>query len=303
MIIICKEKNWEIILIIYLFHYYKKRKWFQTKLVPWLKLGILLVIPLALFNHEQDADLTCICVRCLMAAARSCPTSTRQLTHCTDRRDWLLPLTDTLWSQIPETTALKSTATCSSGSSPSAQQTAHPEGSHTLTCTSGCRITLADFALVHPPVSPRIVPSSCHLFDSPPHVCLLHHFRKLNQKWSYESWFLWSVLCPCSDILMNCFIGVSHPVHIPLQHQSSSVIQKYFAPNYCWIWRPGCFNVGCSVLEMWNVKKDVCLLWKVLFKGSLPNHTKLHCSLDGNVHHFLTDQRLIFQQVVKCEHK
>lgn len=79
-----------------------------------------------------------VCVRCLMAAARSCLTSTRQLTRCTDRRDWLLPLTDTLWSPIPGTTALKSTATCSSGSSPSAHKLCTPRG-HTLTRTLGCR--------------------------------------------------------------------------------------------------------------------------------------------------------------------
>lgn len=73
--------------------------------------------PLALFKHEQAADFSCVSVRCLMAAAPSCPTSTRQLTRCTGRRDWLLPLTDTLWSQTPGTTALKFTATCSSVSS------------------------------------------------------------------------------------------------------------------------------------------------------------------------------------------
>lgn len=101
-----------------------------------------------------------VCVRCLMAAARSCLTSTRQLTRCTDRRDWLLPLTDTLWSPIPGTTALKSTATCSSSSSPSAHKLCTPRG-HTLTRTLGCaEQTLADFALVHPPVSrPVVVPS------------------------------------------------------------------------------------------------------------------------------------------------
>lgn len=53
-------------------------------------------------------------VRCSMAAARSCPTSTHPLTLCTAHRDWPSLLTDTLLSLTLATTASKCTATCSS---------------------------------------------------------------------------------------------------------------------------------------------------------------------------------------------
>lgn len=83
--------------------------------------------------------------RCLMAAAPFCPTSTRRPTRCTGRRDWLSPLTDTSWSPILGTTALKSTDTCSSRSSRLRTNRA-PRGltnSHVAPC--GAEPTLARF--------------------------------------------------------------------------------------------------------------------------------------------------------------
>ena len=80
-----------------------------------------------LWNEHQlkpHSDDVCVSLRCLTAAARSSRTSTRQPTLCTAHRVWPSPPTDTLWSQTLETTASRSTATCSSPS-PCDAQTAH----------------------------------------------------------------------------------------------------------------------------------------------------------------------------------
>lgn len=218
-----KTLNWDLwalgALIINVLCHYNKHEAFKSYLS--VKLRLLALKPLLSSNMKRMLTSSLhLCVRCLMAAAPSCLTSTRQLTRCTDRRDWLLPLTDTLWSPIPGTTALKSTATCNSGSSPSAHKLCTPKGSHTLTCTLGCRTNPGRFC-TRPPSHQSLTPSSCHLFDSPPHVCLLHHFRKMNRKWSCELWFLcfapaamsWLV---ASGLLLwdNCFESlVLFPVH------------------------------------------------------------------------------------------
>lgn len=39
--------------------------------------------------YEPDSESLCMCCRCSMAAARSCPISTLQLTLCMALRDWL----------------------------------------------------------------------------------------------------------------------------------------------------------------------------------------------------------------------
>lgn len=183
-----------------------------------LKLRRLLLKPLPYSNIiRMLTSSLVVCGRCLMAAARSCLTSTRPLTRYTDRRDWLLPLTDTLWSPTPGTTALRSTATCSSGSPPPlSTQTVHPEGSHTLTCTLGCRTNPGRFCTR---------PSS--RFSSRRRaICLTHLHSSVccitSERWTEseaELWFLWTVRCPCSNILTICFGGVSRSVPNPLQRR------------------------------------------------------------------------------------
>lgn len=179
-----------------------------------------------------------LCVRCLTAAAPSCPTSTRQLTRSTDRRDWLSPLTDTLWSPIPGTTALKSTATCSSGSSPSARQLCTARD-HTLSPAPwGAQQTLADFALVHPPVShPVIVPSvwltSTHLSAA----SLPKDERKV------KLWVVVTVLCPWWITLEESFVLFPNPPRRQLVCDTKTLC-SYLLLNFEGL---GCFIVGCSV--------------------------------------------------------
>lgn len=68
------------------------------------------------YCYQSWLNVTFLPLRCLMAAARSCRTSTHQQTRCTAHRGWRSPRTDTSWWPILATTASKSIATCSSSS-------------------------------------------------------------------------------------------------------------------------------------------------------------------------------------------
>lgn len=101
---------------------------------------------------------------------------------------------------------------------------------------------------------------------------------------------------------MNSLGGVCRPVPKTLQHQLVCDTKTTLLLFIVEFEGPGCFVVGCSVLEMWNVKMSAFFCGnKVFFKASLPT-TQSCIAHQREICIILTDQRLILHQIVKCGH-
>lgn len=201
-------------------------------------------------------------VRCLTAVVRSCRTSTRQQTRCTARRDWLLPPTDTLWLPILETTALKSTATCSSSTPPlSSAHKLHILSVHTLTCTHECGATwqicthpFTHFSVDRPVVVPSVWLTSTFLSVAlRPQAQSKAGLQAVVSVTRGELWHAWQPYP--ADLLWRtlsfCFtFHFSRRVHLWIK----STCFLFLLLIIVGFIDPGCFNVCCSVLGIWNVK-------------------------------------------------